>query len=362
MRILDRYILSEYIKMFAIITLAFSVLFLVVDISDRMPRLIRSGASPDAMLLYFVLRLPYLFVLTSPVIVLLSGLFLMNTLSKYNESIAIRSAGVSIGRMVFPLFWVGFIFMIFIMIFGDLVLPKAEEHRQYLYSEQIRGVIVEDEMLRSHIHYLGEDNRLFYIGHFDGYKNLMKTVDITQYDPNTGRIERKITASDAVWEDDRWIFTNAYIRSFENHNLVESKFFEETELDEINVTPVDFIKSAKKPMAMNFFELHEYIQRLKRIGEKFHYELTELYFKISFPFANVIILFFCIPLLSTSNRSRGRGWVFAIGLVVCFVYLYALKLSQSMGHNEVISPLLAAWLPNIIFAILGIYFLIRAEV
>lgn len=362
MKLLDKYILREYIKTFLIIIMAFSVLFLVVDIFDRLPRLLQQGATMSDMSIYFLFRLPYLFLLTSPVVVLLSGLFLMNILSKYNESIAIRGAGISIVRLVTPLFWFGFFFSIIIMLLGEFILPGAEEYRQHIYTEKIKKQKVEDKKMRSQIHYLGRDNNLYYIGFFDGYRNTLKTIDITTFEPETGNIIRKITSSNATWKDDKWIFKDCYIRSFEDGRMVKADFFEETNIAEVDVSPIDFIKSAKQPLSMNFFELRDYIERLKKVGEKFDKELVELNFKISFPFANLIIMLFCVPLVSKSSRSKGRGLVFALGLLVCFLYLSSLRICQSLGHNGVLSPLLAAWLPNLIFASIGIIFVIKAEV
>ena len=362
MRILDKYILREYLKTFLIITVSFSVLFLIVDIFDNFPRLLRKGATVNLMAMYFLMRLPYLFVLTSPVVVLLSGLFLMNNLSKYSESIAIRSAGISIFRMVLPLFWFGFFFSIFILFFGEIVLPKAEILQQKIYVEKIKHQKVEDKKMRSHIYYLGKNNNLYYIGFFDGYRNILKTIDITSYDPKKGTLLRKITATEAVWKDGKWNFKNCYIRNFAGGKLISSEFFQSKVIDEIDVTPLDFIKSAKKPMSMNFFELKDYIARLKKIGENYNRELVELNLKISFPFANLIILLFSVPLVSTSARSRGRGIIFGLGILVCFLFLSALRISQSLGYNGILSPMLAAWLPNIIFGFIGIYFVVKAEV
>lgn len=362
MRILDRYILNQFLKTFIIILLSFSVLFLVIDISDRLPRLLRKDAAINDILLYFLLRIPYLMVLSAPVIILLTGLFVMNTLSKYNESIAIRAAGISILRMVTPILWFGFFFSILIMIFGDIFLPKVEEYRQFVYTEKIKNMKVEDKKMRSHIHYLGQDNNLYYIGFFDGYRNILKTIDISKYEEKKGILKRKITSTDAVWKNDKWYFQNCDIRKFENNILVGMESYDSVVLPEVDVTPIDFVKSAKEPLSMNFFELKEYIERLKKIGEKYSKELVELNLKISFPFANLIILLFSVPLVSTSSRGKGRGLVFAIGLLVCFLYLSALRISQSLGYNEVLSPLFAAWLPNIIFATVGIYFVIKAEV
>jgi lipopolysaccharide export system permease protein len=361
MKILDRYILREYTKTLLIILLAFSVLMIVVEVSDRMPRLIRKGATAEDMAAYFLLRLPYLFLLTSPVVVILSGMFLMNMLSKYNESLAIRSAGISVVRMVTPLFWLGLFISIIVMLLGEFVLPRAEEYRQYIYQEKIKNQKVEDKKMRSKIHYLGKNNNLYYIGFFDGYRNTIKTIDITTFDPVNGDIDRKITAKNAVWVEDKWVLEDCRIRYFDE-NKIRVEYFDSTTIAEIDVTPLDFIKSAKKPLSMNFFELKDYINRLKKIGESVNKELVELNLKVSFPFSNLIILLFCVPLVTASSRTKGRGLMFGFGLLVCFLYLSMLRISQSLGINGVLSPLVAAWIPNIIFSIIGIYFVIKAEV
>ena len=362
MRILDKYILKSYITTFLVILFSFFVLFLVVDISDRLPRLLRKSAEINDIVAYFVLRIPYLMLLSSPVIILLSGLFVMNNLSKYSESIAIRAAGISIFRMITPLIWFGLFFSVFIMFFGDFVLPKAEEYRNYIYTEKIKNMKVKDNKMRSHINYLGQNNNLYYIGFFDGYRNILKTIDITNYDEKNGVLNKKITATSATWKDEKWQFENCDIRTFKKGEFIELTHYDSITIDEIDVKPIDFIKSAKKPISMNYFELKKYINRLKKVGEKYSKELVELNLKISFPFANLIILLFSVPLVSTMSRSKGRGLVFAIGLLICFLYLSTLRICQSLGYNEILSPFMAAWLPNIIFALIGIVFVVKAEV
>ena len=362
MRILDKYIVREYIRTFLIIFFAFSVLFIVVEVSDRLPRLLRKEAQVEEIVMYFLLRLPYLFTLTSPVVILLSGLFLMNSLTKYSETIAIRSAGISIFRMVVPLFWIGFFFSIVVLLFGEYVLPKTEAYRQILYTEKIKNQKFEDKKMRSHIYYLGEDKNLYYIGFFDGYRNTLKTIDITDYDDTTGEIVKKITASSANWKDNEWMFKKCYVRSFQHGDMIQMTYNDSISFKEIDVAPIDFIKSAKDPMSMTYFELKEYIERLKKVGEKYNTELVELNLKLAFPFANFIIMFFCVPLASTSARSSGRGIIFALGLLVCFVYLSALRICQSLGYNGVLAPWLAAWAPNIFFFFLGSFFVVKAEV
>lgn len=362
MRLLDRYISREYLRYYFMILISFTVIFLVVDFFDHLPRLMRRGATWDQMSIYFALRIPYLVVLTSPVVVLLSGLFLMDNLSKHSESIAIRSAGISIVRMVKPVFILGAIISVIILLFGEYVLPWAEAKREYVYKVQIRKQKLEDKKMLSNIHYQGSDDNFYFIGFFDGYRNNLKTIDISHFDPDTGELHSKIIADRAVWKDSSWVFDNCYIRTFKNGMPDSSSYHAQTTLGFVDVTPTDFIKTSKSPMSMNYFELKEYIGRLQKVGEKYHKELTDLYYKLSFPISNLIILLFCIPLASTSVRSRGRGLIFAIGLFVCFFYLSILRLAQSLGHNGVIAPTASALLPHVFFLVIGLFFLFRAEV
>ena len=337
-------------------------MLIVVEISDRLPRLLRYDASFKAIVVYFFLRLPYLFLLTSPVVVLLAGLFLMNNLSKYSESVAMRGAGISIVRMVRPLLIFGFFFSLLILVMGEYILPEAESFRRKVYREWIKKGKVEDKKVKSNIHYSGKDNNLYYIGFFDGYRNILKTIDITTFDYKNGDIKKKIIASEAEWKEERWHFKDCYIKNFDEGNLVSSDFYDVKVVEEIDVTPLDFIKSAKDPLSMNFFELKDYINRLKKIGENYNEQLVELYLKLSFPFANLIIILFSIPLISTSNRSRARGLVFGIGLLICFLYLSAIRICQSLGYNGVLSPIVAAWAANFIFLAVGIFFMVKSEV
>ncbi|MBW6515308.1 MAG: LptF/LptG family permease [Candidatus Cloacimonetes bacterium] len=362
MRILDRYIITQFLKTFIIISLSLAFVFIVVDVFDRLPRLLRTTSELHFLIQYFLLRIPYLFVITSPVTVLLAGLFLMDMLSKYNESIAIRASGVSINRLVTPLFVFGIIYSIFIMFFGDLILPKAEDHREYLFRVKIRGQEHEDVRMRSNIQYRGEGNTLYNIGFFDGFRNTLRMIDITTINPKTYEIERKLTAVTARWQNDQWIFDDCVIRTFQDGKLLSTKHYKSISLDDINVTPTDFVKSAKSPMSMNYFELSDYIARLKRVGENYNTELVDLYTKISFPFANFIIMLFCVPLATVSMRSRYRGMIFIIGIIICFLYLTVVRISQSLGYNEVLHPATAAWLPHAVFFLTGIMFVSKAEV
>jgi lipopolysaccharide export system permease protein len=338
------------------------VVFIVIDVVDNLPRLIRNGASTQQATLYYLLRLPYLVVLTSPVTVLLTGLFMMNALSKHNESVAIRAAGISIKRAMFPLFLIGFTISLGIAAMGEYLLPWAETQRNYVYNVQIKGEQPDDQMLKARIHYQGKENDFYYFGFFDGYKNNLKVIDLTRIDYQTKEITEHITATSADWNGSRWIIKDCEIRRFRGGVQVMHVFYPETNLAILDVQPQDFIRITQKTLSLTFWQLNDYIGRLRKLGDDPSREIVDLHMKIAFPLTNLIVIFFFMPIATSNTRSKGRGWVIMLGLVVCFAYLIVVRVIQSLGYNGVIPPVIAAWLPNAVFTILGIGFLYKAEI
>lgn len=362
MRIIDRYITREFLRTYLIIFFSFAVVFIVIDVVDNLPRLIRNGASTQQATLYYLLRLPYLVVLTSPVTVLLTGLFMMNALSKHNESVAIRAAGISIKRAMFPLFLIGFTISLGIAAMGEYLLPWAETQRNYVYNVQIKGEQPDDQMLKARIHYQGKENDFYYFGFFDGYKNNLKVIDLTRIDYQTKEITEHITATSADWNGSRWIIKDCEIRRFRGGVQVMHVFYPETNLAILDVQPQDFIRITQKTLSLTFWQLNDYIGRLRKLGDDPSREIVDLHMKIAFPLTNLIVIFFFMPIATSNTRSKGRGWVIMLGLVVCFAYLIVVRVIQSLGYNGVIPPVIAAWLPNAVFTILGIGFLYKAEI
>ena len=361
-RLMDRYILREFLRTYVIIFLSFAAVFVVIDVVDNLPKLLRAGATIDLAFLYFLLRLPYLIVLTSPVTVLLTGLFMMNNLAKHNESVAIRAAGVSIKRAMLPLFALGLIISLAVAIMGEYLLPYAESERSVLYNVRIKGEQPDDQMLKARINYRGKDNDFYYFGFFDGYKNTLRIIDLTKIDFETGEITERLTASSASWNGTEWELEECDLRRFSGGRQVFAKYYPKTSIPVLDVEPQDFIRITKKTLALNFMELRDYIKRLERLGDDTNREIVDLHMKISFPLTNLIVIFFFIPIATSNVRSKGRGWVFMLGLVVCFTYLIVVQISQSLGYNGIIPPIWAAWAPNLAFTLIGLLFLKTAAV
>ncbi len=362
MRILDRYVIREFLKTYLIVFLSFSVVFIVIDVIDNLAPLMRSGATLQLALLYYLLRLPYLMVLTSPVTILITGLFLMNSLAKHNESVAMRAAGVSIKRAMLPLFGLGLLISLGIAVFGEYVLPWAEKQRNQVYNVQIQGAQAEDDLLKARVHYQGINRDFYYFAFFDGYQNTIRVIDLTRLDPKSQEIAERVTASSAVWQNDHWLLQDCEIRRFDKGRQIFYQYHASTDLPLLDVKPQDFVRITKKTLSLNYFELRDYIARLRKMGEPAHREIVDLHMKLAFPLTNLIVIFFFIPVATSNTRSKSRGLVFLLGLAVCFLYLIMVRVIQSLGYSGVIPPVWAAWLPNLFFTLLGLAFLKKAEI
>lgn len=362
MRILDRYITREFLKTYLIVFLSFSVVFIVIDVIDNLAPLMRSGATLQLAILYYLLRLPYLIVLTSPVTVLITGLFMMNSLSKHNESVAIRAAGVSIKRAMLPLFALGLLISLGVGVFAEYVMPWAEKTRSYIYNVKIQGAQEEDNLLKARVHYQGDSNDFYYFAFFDGYQNTIRVIDLSRLDPEDNEIAERVTASSAVWQQGRWVLQDCEIRRFDKGKQTFYQYYASTDLPLLDVKPQDFVRITKKTLSLTFLELNDYIARLQRMGEPAHREIVDLHMKLAFPLTNLIVIFFFIPVATSNTRSKSRGLVFLLGLLVCFLYLIMVRVVQSLGYSGVIPPVWAAWLPNLFFTLLGLAFLRKAEI
>lgn len=361
MRILDRYFTREFLKTYLLVFAAFSVVFIVIDVIDNLSPLMRSGTSFQDVILYYALRLPYLIVLSSPLTILVTGMFMMNNLSKHNESVAVRAAGISIKRALFPLFVLGAIISIIIAVFGEYVLPLAEKNRAHLYDTQIRSASPEPPEDRARLHFQTEKGEFFHIAFFDGSQNIIRGLDICQPDSTFSGIKRRIVAPTATWKDDSWVLGETKLWGFTGKKDIDYQAPPPNANKLLDLKPQNFAKAGKKSLDLGFFELREHIAGLKKTGEKANREILDLHLKLAFPLTNLIAVFFFVPIATSNIRSRGRGLLFALALALGFTQLILLRMAQSLGYAGVIDPVWAAWAPNILFSALGIFLLMRAE-
>ncbi len=357
MSLLDKYILKKFLINLLISIGAFVVIFLVIDLIENIDKFIDRDARLSVVFFYYVFYIPYIISLTLPISMLLACLFSLGGMSQHNEIVAQKIAGVSLYRIFTPLFILAFIIRIAAGFFSELVVPRSNQERMDLYRYEIKKNPRNKANRRNNIYLQDAANRKIIIAFFNGRSNEAKKVSLQYFDGR--QLVRRIDARKMNWIEDKWVLHNVIERVFHDTTVTTNKYSEMIQAD-LNFKPENLLELQKKPEEMSYFELQTFITDMNKIGAEIRKWIVELYLKISYPFANFIIILFGAPIAARKRRS-GTAVGIGISLLVCFVYFLLIRIGQVMGHQGTLEPWLGAWLGNIIFGTAGIYTLITTR-
>jgi len=360
MKILDKYILKRFIFTFLLSLLVFLTIFHVVDVIENIDRFLKNQMAINEVGLYYLYQLPFFIDIALPMSLLLASVFTIGILSKNNELTAIKALGISLYRISTPLLIFAFLISVGSFFFNDyLVIPfsrkkteleKTEMHRHKDLKRQIfNNVFLQDT-----------PNRNIVIGKYYLNKKMGRNISI-QITENK-RLKKRIDAPRITWDEDNksWTISNFVVRSFSDSNQVQVSKIRGDSVLALNLKPNDFAEKNIKPEDMRFAELREFVSRLKTTGNKPTRWEVKLNYKIAFPFTNLIVVLFGLPITAMFTRnsiSYGAG----ISLLVIFTYYGFIKFGEVLGYKGILSPFLSAWLGNIIFLISGGIFFFRIK-
>jgi len=379
MQILDRYLIRQFGFALIFSLIAFWVIFLVVDLVEHLDKFIDKQAAFFVVVKYYFYYTPYILVLSLPVAMLLSSLFSLGQLAKHNELTAMKSAGISLYRILLPLFILAFVMSLFVMGFGEILVPITYQKMMEVKTVEIEKGKRETNIILNNVFVQEEDGRIFHLATYDTKEKIGTGALVQRFEEN--RLKEEIRAKKVRWENNGWLFEDGVERIFSD-SLAEPGHSEDlgkAKLDslppnpteeyqafdklfrlDLKIKPEALAKRQKKPDEMGYFELADYVKIKKRSGQVVAKETTDLHLKIAFPFVNFIIVLFGAPLAANPKRS-GLAIGFAISLFISFVYYTLIRMGQSFGYSEKLPPLLAVWAANILFVILGTILLVKAK-
>jgi lipopolysaccharide export system permease protein len=357
MNVLDKYILRKFIINLFFSIGAFVIIFLVVDLIENVDKFIDRDAKAETVVLYYIYYIPYIISLTLPICMLLSCLFSLGSMSQHNEIVAQKSAGVSLYRIFTPLFILAFIISIGAGLFSEFVVPWTNQERLDMYRYEIQKHPRTRGAKRNNIYLQDVANRKISIAFFNGRNNEAKKVSLQYFDGR--QLTRRIDAQTMNWYENTWVLHDVIERTFEDTVVNTTKYDQLVQAD-LQFKPESLLELQKKPEEMSYSELQIFIKEMTTIGAEVRKWIVELYLKISYPFANFIIILFGAPIAAQKRRS-GTAVGIGISLLICFIYFLFIRMGQVMGHQGTLSPLLGAWLGNIIFGTAGLYTLITSR-
>ncbi|MCP4633987.1 MAG: YjgP/YjgQ family permease [candidate division Zixibacteria bacterium] len=361
MSILDRYITKRFLLTLGFALIAFVIIFLVVDLIENLDKFIDRATGSKVVMLYYLNFIPFIVVLTLPVAMLLSTLFSLGMLAKNFELTAMKANGVSLYRILAPLYVISLLISLFVFYVGDDLVSKSNRRKSEIKAKYLDRKASDVKAINSDIFIEGENGAVYYMKQYNPNLTTGKSVLIQRIENN--RIIESIEAKKLTYTTSGWKAELGTKRVFNSDTTLAPNTFEEFEellLTDYKEPPEAFENLKRKPEDMTYGELKKYIALKKRLGKDIARELVELNLKISFPLINFIIIFLGGPLAANPRRS-GAALGFATSLIISFIFFTIIRACQSLGQNHQLHPVLAAWLGNIIFGVIGIVFTIKAH-
>ncbi|MEO6964579.1 MAG: LptF/LptG family permease [Acidobacteriaceae bacterium] len=362
--ILDDYVLRSFLGSFFLIEISFVMLSLVFSLFELLSDIIRHHASVKVVGEYLLNLTPSMIYSITPLSVLIAVLVTIGTLNRSSELTAMKSTGISLYRVVVPIFMIAGVLSIVMFTFDQFYLPNANRKQEALRNE-IKGKPPRTFLRPDHEWVFGKSNadqgaRIFYYEFFDSANDRFANLTVLAFQPHRFVLAGRIFASNVVWnpQQHQWIFENGWERTFQGGTIATYRTFKRQVFPNITEPPGYFKKEDLQSSEMTFSELAHYIHDLSQSGFDTLPLRVQLNKKLAYPLVTLIMVILAVP-FSVSMGRRGSLSGIATAIGVAIAYWVAAGLFEAMGNVNTLPAVLAAWSPDLLFGLIGGYLLLR---
>ena len=349
--ILDRYLAQGFLRVFGLSLLCITSLYVIVDFFDRIGTFVNSGASMATIIRYFVYRAPVSISRVIGFATLFSALFCLSVLARTQEITAMRAGGISLQRIALPLWIVAWFICLLSFFWNEALVPVFTHQAQTILKTEIRNRQQRSLLGTADIWIRGE-NSFINVDHFETATSTLKGVTIFLLNRDLslrGLLEIPTTR----WTGRGWEASDVT----EWHFLPDGKVLSQKTnmVPPISETPEDLKLLARDADEFTFFDLQNQIADMKSKGiDATSYEV-DLQSKLAFPVISPLMILIAIPFAVRKQMSGSMAASFGMAMLVGFGYWVLSAFCISLGHNGALPPGIAAWVPNAIFAMIGLF-------
>jgi len=349
---IDKYIIKKFLGTFfyAITLLAGEII--VFDLSEKIQDLLENHAPISEIIFsYYLNFLPYFINLFSYLFVFISVIFFTSKLAINTEIIAMLSSGLSFRRLLRPYIISAVLLAVLSFVLANFVIPHTNVTMREFKQKYISNLKLD----RGHnIHFQIAKKNFVYVESFNPKTKTAKRFSLEQFDQD-GKLLYKLNSSKAIFDTvkEKWIIHDYYIRKI---NGEREKLIKGMEMDTaIALYPEDLVLIKEDYEVMDFFELRKFIkdQKMKGAGNVIQYEVEQQK-RTAYPFAALILTLIGVSLSSRKIRG-GMGMHLGLGIALTFIYIMFMQFATVFAVYGGLSPLLAAWIPNMIFLVIALF-------
>ncbi|MBI1729872.1 LptF/LptG family permease [Candidatus Acetothermia bacterium] len=366
LKLLDRYLLREMLFPFILGTFGFLIFILLLILGNLSKYLLNGFLSPYEILLFLVYQIPFFLVWAFPIALLFAILLALGRLGHDREIIALQSGGISLRRLIVPLLIAGLLLSFIDLWLSDQVSPWGYRQSNQLIDNLLNSAGSKPK-IRDNAFFKGTDGRFFYIEHYDQQSNTLENVLIfdqvtsIQAGANNRVYPTIITASQASWNGEDWILLNGKVQQMDNSGRVVNADKYEQMTIHVGIELASFALAQRTSYEMSLRELKQLIDTNTKSGLAVQSLLVDYQLKIAIPAMCLVFALFGAPLgLLIGPRGRALGIILCVLLVLVYQGLLFWT-ATILGYRGDLSPFLGAWLPNLMFGLIGLLLFWKAN-
>ena len=354
------YISKQFLKPLVFISFAFGFIVMISEFFREMSMYMELKTPFFTVMEYLLLNLPWWIIQVFAVSVLLALLFSLGELAKRNEIIALKASGVNLWRIISIFMILGFCVGLFDFSMREFVIPHTIVKAQYVRKVKIKKNISEKfpKEHRNIIITLPQNSRMS-VGYLNIENGYMRDIIIDEYNDKY-HLTKNIVVGEGFYKNGVWLLKNGVIRKFDNNKNWNEQYFE-SKIFDFSVKPEDLVVKSTRCEQMTLKTFKKYIQKRQMLGENTLEDEIEYNLRFANVFCHIIVMMIGIPFALGLGRKFGKIISFTFALIFSFIYWAIQDVSISLGKNQVIDVLLAAWLPTVLFAVVGIYLMSKIK-
>lgn len=357
-RILDWYVAGRYLRVFGMAFLGMLGIFYIASFIDLSDKLFKGQATGGMLLQYFFFATPQFIYYVLPIAALVATLVTVGLLTKSSELIVMRACGISLYRAAVPLLVFGAIWSGGLFLLEETVLAASNQRARAL-DNAIRGRTPRTVNMLNRQWLAARDGSLYHYVYFDPQAAQLNGFSHFRFAPRSFELVARTFTERADHGNEGWAASRGWHRDFDGEGHVRT--YEAFARRPLPIEPLDYFMT-ERPDAdrMSYRELHAYVGELRSSGYNAVPYAVELQRKLSFPFVTVIMTLIAVPFAVTTG-SRGALFGVGVGIVLAIAYWLLFSVFAAIGAAGLITPVLAAWAPNILFAVGAAYLLLTVR-
>jgi lipopolysaccharide export system permease protein len=357
MKILDRHILRTLLVPFGYCLAGFVMLYVVFDLFANLPDFIEGKTPLTDVILFYVILIPNVIWIITPISLLLAILYALWQLSRANEITAMRASGLSSPRIMRPIMLVGLGATLAVGTINETLAPWAGYWTEQFLKLQQKKSAPSVYVVQNFAFMNQTGRRLWRIDEFDKRTFEMRGVTLIQQRPD-GSDDIKYQAARGAWLDGRWWFSEVAMQIYDEQSQPRgpATFTLQREMSEVNEKPEQFLNEVKPPEFLSSLEIHHYIATHHQLSHaalaKF---LTNFHSRLAMPWICLIVSLIGIPFgIKMGNRRGGALLAIIAALGLVFSFYVVSQVGVALGKQGQLPAWIAGWLPNCIFLGIGL--------